>query len=226
MKAIFRNTCAVALCTFGLVASAFAQTGVKISEWMYSGSGGEFIEFTNLGPTPVDFTGWVFDDDSRFTTVLAGAFDLSAFGIVAPGESVIITEDSAAMFRTAWSLAGSVKVLGGYTNNIGRNDEINVFDGSGGLVDRLAYGDQTFVGTIRTQNASGNPGTFAALGANNVALWVLSTLADSFGSYASLNGDRGNPGIFAPVPEAETYALMLAGLAVVAAVTRRRRRAG
>lgn len=223
MKSTLRAACATLVIGLGLISSVSAQTGVKITEWMYSGSGGEYIEFTNLGPTPVDFTGWVYDDDSRFMTVAMGAFDLSGFGVVAPGESVIITEDAAATFRAAWSLAASVKVLGGYTNNIGRADEINVFSGSGSLIDRLAYGDQVFPGTIRTQNFSGNPGTFAALGANNVSLWVLSALGDAFGSYASVNADLGNPGIFAPVPEAETYAMMLMGLAALGFAVRRRK---
>lgn len=225
MKSTLRAIGAVVLLAFGLIASASAQTGVKITEWMYSGGGGEFIEFTNVGPSAVDFTGWVYDDDSRFTTVAMGAFSLAGFGVVAPGESVIITEDTEATFRAAWSLLpASAQVLGGYTNNIGRADEINIYDGSGSLIDRLAYGDQTFPGTIRTQNSSGNPGTFAALGANNVSPWVLSSLADLFGSYASANNDLGNPGVFAPVPEAETYAMMLAGLVIVGLVSRRRRR--
>lgn len=61
-------------------ASAHAQ--VRITEWMYSGNPGEYVEFTNLGPAAVDFTGWSFDDDSR----TPGVFSLSGFGVVQPGE--------------------------------------------------------------------------------------------------------------------------------------------
>ncbi len=104
-----------------------AQADVRITEWMYSGGSGEFIEFTNLGTSAVDFTGWSYDDDSR----TPGVFSLSAFGLVGAGESVIITETEAATFRLDWRLADSVKVLGGYTNNIGRADELNLFDGAG-----------------------------------------------------------------------------------------------
>ncbi len=200
---------------------ALAQ--VHITEWMYQGNGGEFIEFTNLGTEPVDFTGWSYDDDSR----LPGVFSLSGFGTVAPGESVLITENpSAADFRAAWGLADAVKVLAGYTNNLGRNDEINLFDASGALVDRLAYGDQNFPGTPRTQNSSGTPTSLQALGAFTVEPggWVLSVSDDAYGSWFSPAGDVGNPGVFAlsPIPEPGSVALLLAGLGLVGAAVRRR----
>ena len=34
---------------------------VVITEWMYQGANGEFVEFTNTGTTPVDLAGWSFD---------------------------------------------------------------------------------------------------------------------------------------------------------------------
>ena len=73
-------------------------------------------------------------------------------------------------------------MLGLNTINLGRNDEINLFDVAI-LVDRLTYGDQTFAGTLRTQNFSGRPDSSAALGANNVSLWVLSAVGDAEGSF-------------------------------------------
>lgn len=199
----------------GALVAAPAHSQVRISEWMYSGAPGEYIEFTNLGAASVDFTGWSYDDDSR----TPGVFSLSGFGTVQPGESVVITEADAAAFRAAWSLPASVKVLGGYTNNLGRNDEINLFDAGNALVDRLTYGDQSIAGSIRTQDFGGNPGP-GALGANSAALWVLASVGDGFGSYASTAGTVGNPGLL--VPEPETYAMLLAGLAVVTLVARRR----
>ena len=55
-----------------------------------------------------------------------------------PGESVIGTEADAASFRTYWNLPASVKVIGyGSKDNLGRSDEINVYDGANALVDRL-----------------------------------------------------------------------------------------
>lgn len=119
MKQIFYMAAALAATT-----PALAQ--VQITEWMYSGNSGEYIEFTNLGPDVVDFNGFVYDDDSRLATVALGGFDLSGFGWVGAGESVVITEDSAAAFRSNWNLAAGVKVIGNYSSKLGRNDEINL----------------------------------------------------------------------------------------------------
>jgi predicted extracellular nuclease len=212
--------------TTALALAAPAMAQVQITEWMYSGNSGEYVEFTNLGNSAVNFSGWVYDDDSRFSTVAAGGFSLSALGLVQPGESVLITESDATVFRTNWHLPSSVKVLGGYTNNLGRADEINLFDDSGVLVDRLTYGDTVLPGTIRTQTAGGTPVSLAALTAQTVQAgqWVLSATTDVYGSTAANTGDVGNPGLFtlAPVPEPETYALMLAGLGLIGAIARRR----
>lgn len=207
------------LLSAGLISAAHAE--VRISEWMYSGAGGEFIEFTNLGTSAVNFAGWSYDDDSA----TPGVFDLSGFGIVAAGESVVITEDNAAVFRTAWHLGSSVKVLGGYTNNIGRADQINLFNGTT-IVDTLTYADNGAAGGPRTQNASGIAKTFAALGANDAKQWQLSVVGDFESSFASANGDIGNPGYTsyaAAIPEPETYALLLAGLGLLGFMARRRK---
>ncbi len=173
---------------------------IQITEYMYSGANGEFMEFTNLGTTAVDFTGWSYDDSGR----TPGTVDLSAFGIVQPEESVILTETTEEDFRLAWGLSASVKVIGGLTRNIGRADEINLYDNNGELIDRLTYGDQAFPGTIRTQNASGwtDPANLDAVNINPD--WVLSTVGDAQNSLASTAGDIGNPGFYnvniIPVP--------------------------
>ena len=119
---------------------------------------------------------------------------LAALGTLAPGESALIIENpDAAAFRTQWALDPSVRVLPGNSANLGRNDEINIFDGDT-LADRLTYGDQTFAGTIRTLGTSGVPVTCLALGANNAGLWQLSAVGDALGSKASAGGDIGSPG--------------------------------
>lgn len=174
-----------------------ASGGMRITEWMYSGVNGEFIEFTNVDDAPVDMTGWSFDD----AAAIAGTFDLSAFGVVQPGESVILTDADATAFRTAWNLPASVKIIGSLGavgvggNNLARNDEINLFNASDVLVDRLSYGDQTFIGTIRTQNASGQA-CRENIGQDDVTGWVRAAAGDAFGSFLSVGNDRGTPGTY------------------------------
>jgi hypothetical protein len=161
---------------------------IRISEFAYSAGSGEFIEFTNVGTAAVDLTGWSFDDSGR----VPGETDLSPLGVLAAGESAILTEAVADTFRTAWGLCPAAKVLGGNSNNLGRSDEINLYDADDALIDRLTYGDQTFPGTIRTENASGWVDD-AGLGANAIAQWLLSTAGDAEGSIASATGDIGSP---------------------------------
>lgn len=181
---MFKKTLAsMAFATSALFAVQASAGSVYITEWAYQGGAGEFVELTNLGSTAINFSGWVFDDDSRITTASHGAFDLSSFGVVASGESVIFTEASASAFRTYWGLSSSVKVIGGVTNNLGRADEINIYDNLGQLADRLAYGDEAFPGTIRTQTRSGRAINQSTLGANNPALWALASVGDIEGSW-------------------------------------------
>jgi CotH kinase protein/Lamin Tail Domain len=175
--------------------TAGTRSGLRITEWMYDGAGDEFVELTNLSAQPLDLTGWSLDD----VHAIAGAFSLSAFGTVQPGESVLVTESTAADFRTAWDLAPMVKIIGelgaGSGNNYGRADEIHVFNADGVLEDRLNYGDQTYPGSIRTQNASGQV-PCPAIAQNAVLSWQLSTIGDSYGSHAATHGDVGTPGSF------------------------------
>ncbi len=207
-----KNTTAL-LAALALSSVSMAAGQIVITEWMYSGSDGEFVELTNIGDMAVDLTGWSYDDDSE----TPGVFDLSAAGIVAAGQSIVFTEESATFFRNAWGLDASVVVLGDVSNNLGRNDQINIFDNNGLLVDRLTYGDET-VGSIRTQNISGWT-TLDNLGTDNAAAWMFSNVGDLQGSYMSTGADIGNPGSYI-VPAPGAAALLGLG----ALVTGRRRR--
>jgi hypothetical protein len=172
--------------------------GMRITEWMYSGASGEFVEFTNLSGQPIDLTGWSMDDDNA----TPGGFSLSAAGVLQPGESLLVTEALATDFRTAWGLAASVKVIGelgvASGNNFGRNDQIHLFDAANVTQDRLFFGDQNFPGSIRTQNRSGQA-PCAAIGENDVLQWQLSTVGDVYGSAAATSGDVGTPGSFVAI---------------------------
>ena len=172
-----------------------AEGGMRISEWMYSGDSGEFIEFTNMSDISIDMTGWSFDDVHG----IAEEFDLSAFSLVAPGESVIVTDSVADSFRTAWGLDAGVQIIGELGevtgNNLGRNDQIILFNAAGDIVDRLDYGDGDYEGTIRTKDATGQT-CRESLGQNDVSLWILSESGDQFGSFAAVTGEFGTPGSY------------------------------
>jgi hypothetical protein len=84
-------------------------------------------------------------------------------------------------------------VIGSSSPNLGRADEINLYDATSALVDRLTYDDQTISGTIRTQNKSGWV-TAAGLGVNDIHLWNLSASPDSENSTTSSGGEIGSPG--------------------------------
>jgi hypothetical protein len=175
---------------------------IQITEWMYSGNHGEFVELTNRSATAVDLSNWVLKDDNL---ALPG-LPLTALGVIQPGEAVVITDADAAAFRSAWNLPASVRIIGLLGSvgvggsNYGRNDQIHVFDSGGVLIDRLFYGDQTFPGSIRTQNVSGQA-PCSALGQNTVAAWVLAVAGDAYGSVQSAPTatnlrDVGSPGTF------------------------------
>lgn len=165
------------------------ESSIRITEWMYSGAVGEFIELTNIGTEPVDMTGWSYDDDGA----TPGAFDLSELGVVAAGESVLLSELTSFDLKNEWNLCAGIKVVGPYVNKLGRSDQINIFDASGELADRLTYGDNVIDGSPRTQNISAYA-TADALGADDATLWVLSEVGDAEGSFESVWGDIANPG--------------------------------
>lgn len=176
---------------------------IQLTEWMYSGNHGEFVEFTNRGTQAIDLTGWVLKDDQ----IALPGFSLSSLGTIQPGESFVVTDNVATNFRTAWNLAANTKILGELGalgvggENYGRNDQIHIYDSGGVLIDRLFYGDQTYPGTVRAQNVSAQA-PCSAFGQNTIASWVLSSLGDAYGSVQSQPAvtnlrDIGSPGTFA-----------------------------
>ncbi|WP_215816432.1 lamin tail domain-containing protein [Pimelobacter sp. 30-1] len=165
-----------------------AASDVQITEWAYNGS--EFVEITNTGSDPVDLTGWSFDDSSR----TAGAFPIGSLGTLRAGESAIISEATAAAFRAEWDLPIGVKVVGDNDQNLGRSDEMNIYDAGGTLVDRLTYDDQTGLGP-RTDLSSAWVPDAAALAHPDATGWTLSTAGDAEGSWTSAGNHHGSPGV-------------------------------
>lgn len=208
-----KNTLAFALACAAASAAASAQ--LHITEYMYSGGGDEFIEFTNTSSGAIDVTGWTYQ------TASAGSFDISAFGAIGAGESVIITQGDAAFFRDTWGLDDTIKVIGGITNSLSRNDEVTIFDAGDSIIDQLAYGDGDFDGSVRTREYSGNI-PLLSLGLNDAYAIVLSATGDEFGSWSSTEFDKGNPGSYIVLPAPSALMAMGLGGALVA---RRRRSA-
>ncbi len=173
---------------------AFGQSGMRITEYMYSGSVAEFVEFTNTSGAPIDLTGWSFDDQSS----VAGTFDLSAAGTVAAGDSVIVCNVDPAVFAAEWALTGVVILGPNIDAALGRNDGIHLFDSTGQEVGRLLYGDENFPGSYRARDASAQV-CVDGLGADNIYLWSESSVGDAWGSFSAMSGDIGTPGSFVSV---------------------------
>jgi hypothetical protein len=172
----------------------FGQSGVKITEYMYSGSDGEFLELTNVTSAAIDLTGWSLDDESA----TPGTFDLSPVGPLAAGESIVIAGVDPGAFAGAWSLAGT-RVFGPNTAApLGRDDSINLYDATGQLVERLIYGDQALPGSPRAKDQSAQV-CLEGLGADNAYRWQLALDGDAFGAWTSAGGDVGGPGIWIAV---------------------------
>jgi len=229
MKTIWAVLIAI-IVVFAFAATANATaTGMQITEWMYQGaaigtvSDSEFMEFTNMGSTAVDLTGWYFSDSHRTNNDVS----LAAFGVVGSGESIILTAADASGFRTAWGLASTVKVIGGNTQNLARSDEINLYNGAT-LVDRLTYNDQatpTAMGP-RTQNKSCTTPVADLDLTSGSSSWTLASVGDAYGSWKSTGGDIGNPGHYygAPaVPEPGSIVVLLGGIAGLAGLKLRRK---
>jgi len=210
--------------------SASAHSAIVITEvapWA-SGDGNspylaDWFELTNTGSSAVDITGWKVDDNSN---LFANARALRGVTSIAAGQSVIFIEGNAtgttdadinASFRTAWF--GSAVPAGLSIGNYGGSgiglstdgDAVNIFDAGGTLITRVAFGAST------TGFSFDN-----AAGLSNATISQLS-VAGINGAFLAADGiETGSPGVIAAVPEPETYAMMLAGLALVGFALRRR----
>jgi hypothetical protein len=208
----------------GAAASAHADPlpDVRITEFMYKNvnSPGEFVQFTNLGSTAVNLSGWSEDD----ATETPGVHPLS--GILQPGQSAILAEATPAAFDAAWGLPSSTDVIEeNSTDNLGGTDTIYLFDGTS-VVDELTYGT---VGP-KASGTAAVPTNAAAIGANNSADWQLVTLGVNGGIRATgsgygTSGDIASPGYsaFAPVPLPAAAWLFVGGLGMFVPALRRRK---
>ena len=205
---------------------AFAQT-VRITEVAPWGNSfglsyaADWFELTNTGSASVNITGWKMDDNSN---AFGSSVALNGITSIAAGESVIFLETNSpstvgASFLSTWFGTSGGPRIGSYTGNgVGlstNGDAVNIFNSSGALQANVTFG---------TADATSPYQSFDnAAGLNNAAISLLSA-AGTNGAFVALNdtAEIGSPGLIAAVPGPESYAFMLAGLAVVGAIARKR----
>ena len=179
---------------------------VRITEVAYGGKiaaadgDGEYIELTNVGNAPQDFTGWTYTGKPG-----AGTLPLDGLGTVAAGESVLITDVTPAELRADWGLADSVKIVDDKADGLSVTldkgpDTPTVYDGTGAVVDSVAYQAGFFPG-----KGSSAWVDEAHLGAKaDTTGWTLSAVGDAEGSRTSATGSIGSPGTFTAASAGET----------------------
>jgi Lamin Tail Domain/Esterase-like activity of phytase len=178
------------------VASANPTANVKITEFAYGGliagssvgGDGEYVEITNLGSTPADMTGWSY----KTTATVPGPVSLSGLGILAPGESAIITDVTPAEFRTQWGLTDSVKIVNDGSTTLNKGPAtMYLYDSGSALADSVSYASGFFSGKGVSAHVDA-----AHIGAEaGTTGWTISTAGDSESSWTSVKGAVGSPGI-------------------------------
>ncbi|MEZ5978564.1 MAG: CotH kinase family protein [Planctomycetota bacterium] len=169
--------------------------GMRITEYLYAGADGEYVELTNLSSQPIDLAGWSLSDAGANP----GEFDLSSAGVVQPGGVVLVTETSPQAFVANWSPPAGTTIVGWKSAPLlGRNDVIHVYDDKGKLRDRLAFGDEDFPGSVRAKDFAASARA-SAPGADDPYRFELAAEDDHQGSWSSVSGDVGSPGAFAYV---------------------------
>ncbi|HEY0260364.1 MAG TPA: lamin tail domain-containing protein, partial [Lacisediminihabitans sp.] len=176
-------------------ASADPTENVKITEFAYGGQiagssvggDGEYVEITNLDSSPVDMTGWAYG-----TAAAPGTVSLSGFGTLAPGESAIVTDVTAAEFRSDWGLTDSVKVVNDGSTTLNKGPKtIYLYDAGNTTVDSVTYAS----GFLSGKGASAWVDA-AHVGAKaDTTGWTISTAGDSEASWTSATKSVGSPGI-------------------------------
>jgi hypothetical protein len=232
MKRILPAVAAAALS----LGTSLAEAQIAITEvapWSSGNSpvAADWFELTNFGTAAADISGWRMNDD---TATFASAVALRGVTSIAAGKSVVFIESNAAgttdsalasAFVDNWfggvAPAGlQIGFYGGSGIGLGTGgDAVTIFDGIGAQRAKVSFGDSTEEPNLASfDNAAGldnvTVSQLSAVGVNGA-----SSVANNLG-----NTEVGSPGVIAAVPEPETYALFLAGLGLVGAIVRRRRR--
>ena len=171
----------------GAIAPQLAVT--EVSPWSSGNSpyAADWFEVTNFGTHAVDLSGFKVDDSSNaFATAIA----LNGVSLVAPGESVLFTEGTAATadaLKAFWFPAGTgAPQVGTYSGSgIGLStdgDAVNLFDPSGRRITGVTFGaSTTYVTFDNAAGASGAISKLSVLGSNGAF-----TVAGATGSPGSI----------------------------------------
>ena len=152
---------------------------------------GDWFEITNTGAAAVNIAGYSFDDDDRN----AGASGGFPPYVLQSGASMVVLNDAPdTTFRSLWNLDLSIRVItkseiSNFPGLGSAGDEVNLFNNSGGLVDRFTFGAATEGFSFAKYNDGQSvPG---GLSSNNV-----------LGAYESEDPseDIASPGISSDVP--------------------------
>ncbi|MBY0556757.1 MAG: FxDxF family PEP-CTERM protein [Burkholderiaceae bacterium] len=222
MKKAIKVALASALMSIGAIASAATVTQQSAT----------IVDITHLN-SPVDFGFQSFNaslgtlnsvEVSFYSTI--GGF----FGVENTGAAQTVSVGSGALFTLNVGGLAPIQVKSLYSQNValGSFDGDEDFDGTSGTV--VLFSGKNVVastGVLSSQAAisafSGNSltslvsGVYAGVGSGNVS-YVGGSNVDT---YAVLSYNY----TAAPVPEPETYAMLLAGLGLVGAIARRRKSA-
>ena len=206
----------------------------EVAPWASNNGTGylaDWFELTNTGSSAVTITGWTMDDDSNNSNsaLLSGVSSINA------NESVVFLELAGSgnattlknNFINTWfnGVLPSSFQIGTYTQGVAGGvglgtggDAVNIYSGiAGTLQARVTFANSDETSPFQTFDN--------AAGLNNAVISTLSQVGTN-GAFTALNSATqiGSPGrIAAPIPEAESYAMLLAGLGVMGAAARRRK---
>ena len=153
-----------------VVSASTLHAQLLITEINSNGVGGDFWELTNVGASSVDISGYKWNDSQRSftgTTVVT----IPTNTLINAGESIIFNEvGSASVFRTAWNLAGTVKVITGGPG-LAMNDGITLYNAAGTELLFLSYAANGYTRTSGTPSVAGHAGVSAGGAATVSMVW-------------------------------------------------------